>query len=355
MRSIMAGAAVLAGGALLIAGCSSGGSSLSSAIVRRLRRLGKRRGGERAGDRAARLPGEHHARACAYRGEERLLHQGARLGGHGEDDRVHQRHAGDDRDPGRPARRRLRGAEPGDQRLAEVRRPGHQDRLRGGHRRGVRRGEARPSPPPRSSRGSRWPAPRSATPRTWRCATGSSSRGSPPARPAAATWRQADRAELGRRARVQVRADRRRLRAVALRRGDGEGRREGAAVRAGRDDAARWSPSRSSPRTRTIVADLLKANLEALGYIKSDPSGAEQAADAELAAYTGKAMSAMVVDPAFKEINFTDDPDAASLTQDAQQATAVGLLKNGQPERDVRPGPAQLDPHRGRPADGERR
>jgi len=76
-----------------------------------------------------------------------------------------------------------------------------------------------------------------------------------------------------------------------------------------------------------VVADLLKANLDALGYIKSDPSGAEQAANAELAAYTGKPLKATVLDPAFKEITFTADPDAASLTQDAQQATAVGLLK----------------------------
>ena len=76
-----------------------------------------------------------------------------------------------------------------------------------------------------------------------------------------------------------------------------------------------------------IVADLLKANLDALGYIKSDPSGAEQAANAQLGAYTGKPLSAKVLDPAFKEITFTSDPDAASLNQDAQQATAVGLLK----------------------------
>jgi NitT/TauT family transport system substrate-binding protein len=76
-----------------------------------------------------------------------------------------------------------------------------------------------------------------------------------------------------------------------------------------------------------IVADLLKANLDALSYIKSDSSGAEQAANAELAAYTGKPLKAKVLDPAFKEITFTADPDAASLTQDAQEATAVGLLK----------------------------
>jgi len=77
-----------------------------------------------------------------------------------------------------------------------------------------------------------------------------------------------------------------------------------------------------------IVSDLLKANLDALNYIKSSPDKAEQVANDELAAYTGKPLSPAVLDPAFKEITFTADPDAASLTQDAQQATAVGLLKS---------------------------
>lgn len=77
-----------------------------------------------------------------------------------------------------------------------------------------------------------------------------------------------------------------------------------------------------------VVNDLLKANLDALNYIKSSPDKAEQVANDELAAYTGKPLSAKVLDPAFKEITFTADPDAASLTQDAQQATAVGLLKS---------------------------
>ena len=77
-----------------------------------------------------------------------------------------------------------------------------------------------------------------------------------------------------------------------------------------------------------IVNGLLKANLDALNYIKSSPDKAEQVANDELAAYTGKPLSAKVLDPAFKEITFTADPDAASLIQDAQQATAVGLLKS---------------------------
>jgi NitT/TauT family transport system substrate-binding protein len=78
----------------------------------------------------------------------------------------------------------------------------------------------------------------------------------------------------------------------------------------------------------TIVADLLKANLDALNFIKSDPAQAQADANDELAAYTGKPLSPAVIGPAFKEITFTDDPDATSITQDAQQALSVGLLKS---------------------------
>jgi NitT/TauT family transport system substrate-binding protein len=76
-----------------------------------------------------------------------------------------------------------------------------------------------------------------------------------------------------------------------------------------------------------IVGDLLKAQVEANDFIKSHPVQAEADANAELAAYTGKPLKASVLDKSFKEITFTDDPDAASLTQDASQAASVGLLK----------------------------
>ena len=75
-----------------------------------------------------------------------------------------------------------------------------------------------------------------------------------------------------------------------------------------------------------VVADLLRANLDALNYIKTNPAQAQADANDELAAYTGKPLSSTVIGPAFKEITFTDDPDAASLTADAQQAESVGLL-----------------------------
>jgi NitT/TauT family transport system substrate-binding protein len=76
-----------------------------------------------------------------------------------------------------------------------------------------------------------------------------------------------------------------------------------------------------------IVVDLLKANMEAINFIKSNPAQAEADANAELAAYTSKALKASIVAASFKEIDFTVNPDASSLSQDAQQAVSVGLLK----------------------------
>jgi NitT/TauT family transport system substrate-binding protein len=76
-----------------------------------------------------------------------------------------------------------------------------------------------------------------------------------------------------------------------------------------------------------VVADLLKAQIKANDFIKSNTTAAETAANAELAAYTGKPLSASIVAASFKEITFTDDPDASSLTADASQATSLGLLK----------------------------
>jgi NitT/TauT family transport system substrate-binding protein len=76
-----------------------------------------------------------------------------------------------------------------------------------------------------------------------------------------------------------------------------------------------------------IVADLLKANIEAVNRIKSSPTAAQADANAELAAYSGKSLKASVVAASFKEISFTLNPDAASLNSDAQQAVSLGLLK----------------------------
>ena len=77
----------------------------------------------------------------------------------------------------------------------------------------------------------------------------------------------------------------------------------------------------------SIVADLIKAQVQANSFIKSNPAAAEADANAELAAYTGKPLKASLVAASFKEITFTNDPDASSLTTDASQAVSLGLLK----------------------------
>jgi NitT/TauT family transport system substrate-binding protein len=76
-----------------------------------------------------------------------------------------------------------------------------------------------------------------------------------------------------------------------------------------------------------VVSDLLKAQVQANDFIKSNPAQAQSDANAELASYTGKPLKADLVAASFKEITFTNDPDAASLKTDADQAVAVGLLK----------------------------
>src|SRR6201986_2309659 len=76
-----------------------------------------------------------------------------------------------------------------------------------------------------------------------------------------------------------------------------------------------------------IVADLIKAQVQANDFIKSNPAQAQADANAELAAYTGKPLKSSLVAASFKEITFTNDPDAASLKTDADQAVSLGLLK----------------------------
>jgi NitT/TauT family transport system substrate-binding protein len=76
-----------------------------------------------------------------------------------------------------------------------------------------------------------------------------------------------------------------------------------------------------------IVADLVKAQVQANAFIKSNPTQAQADANAELASFTGKPLKADLVAASFKEITFTNDPAAASLKTDADQAVSLGLLK----------------------------
>ena len=74
------------------------------------------------------------------------------------------------------------------------------------------------------------------------------------------------------------------------------------------EDAIAYKIHNANP---AIDEDTLR-HKEAVGFVRT--------------ALSGKGIKASVLPDAFKEIVFTNDPDAASLATDAQQAKAVGLL-----------------------------
>jgi NitT/TauT family transport system substrate-binding protein len=76
----------------------------------------------------------------------------------------------------------------------------------------------------------------------------------------------------------------------------------------------------------SVVSDLLEGQIQSENYIKQNPTGAASAANAELTALEGKGIKSSVLPAAFSEINFTNDPDATSLSADAKEAVSVGLL-----------------------------
>lgn len=74
------------------------------------------------------------------------------------------------------------------------------------------------------------------------------------------------------------------------------------------------------------VEAVLKASVESNKWINADPDAAKAAANRQLAADSGKALPADVLDPAWSSIRFTDDPLAATLHTEAVHAVTAGLL-----------------------------
>jgi NitT/TauT family transport system substrate-binding protein len=77
----------------------------------------------------------------------------------------------------------------------------------------------------------------------------------------------------------------------------------------------------------STVSALLEGQIQANDYIARNPAAAQTAANAELTALEGKGIKSSILPAAFSEITFTDNPDAASLAQDAAEAQSLGLLK----------------------------
>jgi NitT/TauT family transport system substrate-binding protein len=76
----------------------------------------------------------------------------------------------------------------------------------------------------------------------------------------------------------------------------------------------------------SAVSGLLAGQIQANEYIAKNPAAAQTAANTELTKLLGKGIKSSVLPAAFKEITFTNNPDAASLTTDAKEATALGLV-----------------------------
>ncbi|GAA3789398.1 aliphatic sulfonate ABC transporter substrate-binding protein [Sphaerisporangium flaviroseum] len=75
-----------------------------------------------------------------------------------------------------------------------------------------------------------------------------------------------------------------------------------------------------------LVKKLIEAHVESNAYIESDPAGAKEAINAELKDLSGKPLKDEVLESAFKNITFTNDPIASSLVTSADHAEKVGLL-----------------------------
>jgi NitT/TauT family transport system substrate-binding protein len=75
------------------------------------------------------------------------------------------------------------------------------------------------------------------------------------------------------------------------------------------------------------VRKLLQGHLQSVRYIQTNNADAQKAANAQLAALSGKPLKDDVLAAAFKNLTFTDDPIASSLYTSAQHAEDVGLLK----------------------------
>ncbi|MFJ4682868.1 aliphatic sulfonate ABC transporter substrate-binding protein [Streptomyces sp. NPDC091377] len=75
------------------------------------------------------------------------------------------------------------------------------------------------------------------------------------------------------------------------------------------------------------VEAVLRASVGTNEWINANPDEAKASANDQLAADTGKPLPAEVIDPAWKSIEITNDPLAATLNTQAEHAVQAGLLE----------------------------
>ncbi|MEV8315985.1 aliphatic sulfonate ABC transporter substrate-binding protein [Streptomyces sp. NPDC059900] len=75
-----------------------------------------------------------------------------------------------------------------------------------------------------------------------------------------------------------------------------------------------------------VVEAVLRGSVKTNQWIKDNPEKAKASANAALKEASGKELPADVIDPAWKSIQTTDDPLAATLDSEADHAVKAGLL-----------------------------
>ncbi|MFF8916306.1 aliphatic sulfonate ABC transporter substrate-binding protein [Streptomyces sp. NPDC015032] len=76
-----------------------------------------------------------------------------------------------------------------------------------------------------------------------------------------------------------------------------------------------------------VVEAVLRGSVKTNEWINANPGKAKASANAALKELTGKALPPEVLDPAWKSIQITDDPLAATLDAEAAHAVKAGLLE----------------------------
>ena len=77
---------------------------------------------------------------------------------------------------------------------------------------------------------------------------------------------------------------------------------------------------------RDVVERLVRGQVEANTFVNEHAAEAKQLVAAAIARLTGKALPSTVIDRAWSNLRFTNDPIAASLRRSADAAHALGLL-----------------------------
>ncbi|WP_328583869.1 ABC transporter substrate-binding protein [Streptomyces sp. NBC_00370] len=76
-----------------------------------------------------------------------------------------------------------------------------------------------------------------------------------------------------------------------------------------------------------VVEAVLRGSVNTNKWINANPDAAKASANAALKKLSGAELPADVIDPAWKTIQFTDDPLASTLQAEADHAVKAGLLK----------------------------